>query len=133
MARDKDQAQEIVADLVIKQGVEVRLCGLLLGRKLARKLLMLALLQFMVSEVVDGAALADRHEPGAGPVGNAGIGPLLKGGDKSVMRELLGDAYVAHEPRKPSNELCLLKSKNCLDCAMCVGRRHDDRTHHFAS
>ena len=56
-----------------------------------------------------------------GLVGHALVGPLLERRDERVLRQLLGDADVAHHAREPRDELRPFDAKYRLDCGM--GRR----------
>ena len=55
-------------------------------------------------KLVDRAMLRGGHEPGARIVRDARLRPLLERGDERVLRELLGEADVAHDPREPGDE-----------------------------
>ena len=68
--------------------------------------------------------LRRRHEPGARLVGNALVRPLLERRDERVVRQLLGDADVAHDAREPGDELRPLDAKYRFDCGMRRRLRH---------
>ena len=67
----EDQAQEVVADVIVEGGVEIRHGHLLLGLELATKLLVLALEQLVPAEMVDGMMLSGGHQPRARVVRDA--------------------------------------------------------------
>ena len=94
---------------------------------------MLAFEQLVAAEEINRPMFCGGHEPGARLIRDAGYRPLLERGDESVLRKFFGDANVAHDPRETGDELRLLDPEDRLDCAMCVGRRHDDRSHHRQS
>jgi hypothetical protein len=48
--------------------------------------------------------LGGGHEPGARVVRDARLRPLLKRGDESILRQVLGKADVTHDAREPSDE-----------------------------
>ena len=73
---------------------------LLLRLELAAELLVLALEQLAAAQPVDGAVLRGGHQPGARVVRDARLRPLLERGDERVLRQLLGEADVAHDPRE---------------------------------
>ena len=73
------------------------------------------------------------HEPGARVVRDARLRPLLERGDESVLRELLGEADVAHDPREAGDEPGRLDPPDRVDRAMGVGSRHGYRSHHLRS
>ena len=85
---------------------------------------MLALEQRVAAEEVDRAVLGGGHQPGARVVRDARLRPLLERGDESILRELLGEADVAHHPREPGDESGRLDPPDGVDRAMCVGSRH---------
>src|SRR5438477_329367 len=66
MAGREDEAQAIVADVIVEGGREIRLGMLLPGQQLGTELLMLAVQQLAAAKLVDGAPLRGGHEPGAG-------------------------------------------------------------------
>src|SRR6266851_3231342 len=75
VARDEDQAQEVVADVVVDRGLEVRRGELLPDLHLAPQLLVLVLQPLAPPQQVDGLVLGGRHEPGARVVRYARLGP----------------------------------------------------------
>ena len=85
--------------VVVERRVEVRRRDRLLAASSSRaELLVLALEQLRC-----GAAgrsprcLRRRHQPGARVVRDARLGPLLERGDQRVLRQVLGQADVAHD------------------------------------
>jgi hypothetical protein len=68
MAGREDQAEEVVADVVVEGRIEIRLGGDL---DLASDLLVLALEGLPAAQAVDGLMLRGPHEPGARVVRNA--------------------------------------------------------------
>src|ERR1700733_7249339 len=100
MTRDENEAQKVVADFIVNRGVEIRHGHLLFALKLANNLLVLALEECVPSELVDGAMVGGRLQPGAGVLRNARLRPLLEGGNELVLREFLGKADVADDPRE---------------------------------
>src|SRR4029077_3705689 len=104
MTGDEDEAKEIVANSVVDPGVEIWHGHLLLRFELAAELLVLALEELVAAKVINGAMLGGGHEPGAGIVRDAGGGPLFECGDESVLRELLGDADIAHDACEASDD-----------------------------
>ena len=73
MTGDQDQAQQVVADLLLVQhGLQVgRAVGLLLDLQLTPKLLLLLFEALAAAEVVQGSVLGRAPEPGARLVGDA--------------------------------------------------------------
>ena len=88
--------------------------------ELAAELLVLALEQRCVGAAVDRAVLGGGHEPGARVVRDARLRPLLERGDERVLRQLLGEADVAHDPREPGDEPGRLDPPDRLDGAVDV-------------
>ena len=91
MAGDEHEAEQIVADLIVEGRVEIRLPRLLLDFELIAELLMLAFAQAVAAEDVDRPMLGGGHEPCAGIVRNAGLGPLLERRDEGVLGKFLGE------------------------------------------
>ena len=90
MAGDEDEAEQIVADLVVEGRVEIGLRRLLLDFQLIAEFAFLALGKLVAAEAVDRLVLGGGHEPGAGIVGDARSRPLLQRRDQRVLRKLLG-------------------------------------------
>jgi len=124
MAGREDEAQAIVADVIVECGRELRLGMLLPGQELGTELLMLAVQQLAAAKLVDGAPLRGGHQPGARVVGNARLGPPLERGDQRVLRQVLRQADVARQAREPGDEPGRLDAPHRVDGAMRVGRRH---------
>src|SRR2546429_2499564 len=127
------EAQEIVADVIVERGVEIGHSHLLLGLQLATKLRVLALEPFVSAERVDRTVLRGGHEPSARVVRDARFRPLLERGDQSVLRELLGETDIAHDPRETGDDLGRLHPPDRIDGAMCVGSCHGHPSHHLQS
>jgi hypothetical protein len=64
----------------------------------------LALKPLLSAEEVDRAVLRSGHEPSARIVRDARFRPLLERGDESVLREFLGEADIAHDPRETGDD-----------------------------
>ena len=69
------------------------------------------------------------HAPGIAR--HAVLRPLLERGDERVVREILGDADIAHDARETGDEPRRLDPPDRVDGAMRVGSRHGYRSHHF--
>jgi hypothetical protein len=124
VAGGEDQAQQVVADVVVDRGVELGLAGLLLDLELAPELLVLALEPLAPTDEVDRTTLADGHEPGARAVRDARLGPLLQRCDERVLCEVLGQADVAHHSGEAGDEPGRLDPPDRIDRAMDGGGRH---------
>ena len=70
MTGHEHEAEEIVADVVV-EGVHVSFCHLLCHVLLVAELLVLPLEEGAPAQQVDGAALADDHQPGTRVVRDA--------------------------------------------------------------
>ncbi len=123
MARREDQAQEVVPDLVVDGGVEIRRRQLS-PRFFLTELFVLLLGELLAAHEIDRAVLGRRHEPGAGFFGDARHGPLFERQKERVLSELLGEADVAHDPREPGDELWRFDSEERGRRSMYVGS-HD--------
>jgi hypothetical protein len=71
MTRREDQAQEVIADVVVERGVRIERRHLALDLELATELLVLLLEQLAPAQRVDRAMLGRAHEPGARVVRDA--------------------------------------------------------------
>jgi len=100
----KDQAQQVVAHLIVDRRREVGLRTDLPLLELATKMLMFAVLHLAASQMIDGAMFGRRHEPGAGIVRHSGLGPLLQRGDQRVLRQVFCDADITDHPCQTSDE-----------------------------
>ena len=127
MAGGEDQAEKIVADIVVERGLD-RADGIgLVGFDLVEELGVLALADLAAAKPVDGAVSGGGHEPGAGIARNPRLRPFLESHDERVLRQFLGEANVAHDARQPRDELGLLYAPDRIDGAMDVGCRHGNR------
>ena len=96
MTGNEEKAQQVIAHHVIHRGVEVlgahapdvfQLSQV--GRRAAGAA--------SSAQQVNGAVLADRHQPSARSVRNAFGGPLFEGGHESILRQLLCEADVPNQ------------------------------------
>ncbi len=133
MTGGEDEAQQVVAHVIVERGVEIRHGHLLLRFELAAELLVLALEPLVSAEEIDGAMFRRGHEPGARVVRDARLRPLLERGDKSILRQLFGKADIAHDPRETGDEPGRFDPPDRVDGAMYVGSRHCYRSHHLHS
>jgi hypothetical protein len=124
MTGREDEAQQVVADVIVERGVELALGALLPGAELVPELHVLALEQLAAAEQVDGVMLRRGHEPGARVVRHARLGPPLERRHEGVLREILRRADVARHPRQAGDELGRLDPPHRVDRAMRVGYRH---------
>src|SRR5579864_3495012 len=129
MTRDKDQAQQVIAEIVVESRFKIR-HGHLFLFKLATEFFVLALQHGVSAEVVNGTMLGGGHEPGARVVRDARLRPLLERSDESVLCEILGKADIADDPRETGDEPRRLDPPDCVDGAMCVGS-HCHPSHHL--
>ena len=120
----EDQAQQVVAERVGDLGGEVGRVRLAAQLQVAPELLGLAPVHVGAAHAVDRAVLGRGHQPGAGVVGDAGLRPLLERRDQRLLREVLGEADVAHEAREARDQPRGLDPPDRIDRALDVGRRH---------
>jgi hypothetical protein len=105
MARDEHQTEKVVADVVVESGFEVWHRPLLLRLELERNLFVFAIEERASAQVVYGAMLGSRHEPGAGIIRDTRSGPLLESRNQRILRQILGESDVVHHPREPGDQL----------------------------
>ena len=89
MAGDKDEAQQIVTDIIIRGGLEIGCGHLLLGLPFACELFMPALEPLIATEMVDGAPFCGRHQPGARILRNPCFRPLFEGCEEGLLGKIL--------------------------------------------
>src|ERR1700682_2369293 len=131
MACDEDEAEKVVADMVVERCVEIRDCPVLLGFELESDLLMFAIQTRAPSQMIDRAMLRGCHEPGGGIIRNTRLRPLLEGRDERVLREILGEPDIAHYPGDPRDEPGGFDSPDCVDRFVCIGSRHGYQSDHL--
>jgi hypothetical protein len=90
----------------------------------------LAVEQLPPAQQVDRTVLRGGHEPGSRVVRDARLRPPLEGDDEGVLREVLGQADAAHDPREAGDEPRRLDSPDGGDRAMGIGSRHGYRSEH---
>jgi len=120
MAGCEDQTQQIVAHVSVGRVVEIRHRQLLLDLQLTPQLFLLALQALPAPQAVNRPVLRDGHEPGAGVVWHAGLGPPLQRGDERVLRQLLGQSDIAHHPRQSRDEAGGLDPPDRLNGALSI-------------
>ena len=126
MTRDEHQAQEVVAHFVVDRLYELRLRAPLPGLEFGPELLVLALGELAVAQVVDRPMLRGGHEPGARVVRDTRLRPPLQRGDQGILRQVLRDAHIAHDPHQSRDEAGRLDPPDRIDREMWV-RRHGAR------
>jgi hypothetical protein len=128
MTRRENEAQQVVADVIVERVAQIRDGHLLLDLELAAELLMLALEQLASAQPVDRTVLSGGHEPSARVVRDARLRPPLERGNESILRQLLGETGIAHDPRETGDEPRRLDPPDCVDRAMGIGSRHGYRS-----
>src|SRR6202041_2347489 len=123
VARYENEAQQVVANIIVERGFEIRHGHLLLRLKFPTQLRVLEFEALVASPEIDGTILRGSHKPGAWIIRNSGLRPLLEGSDESVLSEFLGEANVAHNPRESRDNSGRLDSPDGVDDAMYVGSR----------
>ena len=90
MAGDEEQAEELVAEVVVERRLDPGRAGVGL-LELAADLGVLQGAHPVAAETVDRPAAGRRHQPGAGVARHAGLRPFGERDDEGVLRQLLGD------------------------------------------
>src|SRR5277367_5456497 len=130
MARDKYQPQQIVAHIIIESRCKIWHGHLFLFH-LAAQLFVLALQPRVAPEMINRAMLGCGHQPCAGIIRHARLRPLLQRGNQSVLRQILGDADVAHHPREAGDNPGGFNPPDCVNRAISVGSAHSYPSHHL--
>ena len=134
VARREDEAEEVVADVVVDCG-DVVGHGLLLFCDLGGEFCEFGFEAGVAAEVVDGSVFRGGHEPCAGVVGDAGGGPLFEGGDERVLGEVFGAGDVAGEAGEAGDDAGGLDPPDGFDGAvrgvMWICSGHCYRSHQF--
>ena len=104
MAGREDEAQQLVAKIVVHRRFDR--FGRVAGRaiQLARDLLVLALAHPVATDGVDGAAFGGRHQPRAGIGRNAGPRPFGERDHQRVLRQFLCTVDAAHHAGQARDE-----------------------------
>lgn len=131
MASDEYQAKEVIAHGVIQRSVELLHARLLMGIGLSTELVLFALEALPPPQEVDCSVLAGCQEPCAWLVRHSRGRPPLQRSDEGVLRELLGQANVAHDSREPGNHSRRLDAPNGFDRSLDLGSRHPPGLQHL--
>ena len=126
MTGDEDESQEVVAHVLI------RIFGNADGLfqfEVASHFFGFAFKADVAANLINGMMFGGDHEPRAGFIGNAGLGPLLKRSDKSTLREILGETHIADEAREGRDQSGRFDPPDCVYRAMDIGKGHDLLSH----
>ncbi len=123
MAGDEHEAEQVVADVIVDRGVEIRHGRIPPGLEFVAELLVFTVEHLAPAQLVDCPMLRGGHEPGARIVGHPRLRPPLERGDERVLRQILRQADVAGDPREPSDQPGGLDPPDRIDRVMSVGRR----------
>src|SRR5260221_715770 len=64
------------------------------------------------------------HEPGAGFIGNARLGPLLERGDERTLRKIFCKTYITDEAREGRDQSGGFDPPDCINGAMDIRGGH---------
>jgi hypothetical protein len=120
----EDEAQQLVAKIIVHGHFDHLGRVLGLGIQLPRDLLVLARAQLVATDRVDGAAFGNRHQPSAGIGRNTGPGPFGQGDDQGVLRQFLCKVDIAHEAGQTRDEPGPFNAKNRFDRLVRLACRH---------
>ncbi len=118
------QPQQIVANVIVQLLVALFVRRGVPDISFVAELLVLTLRKGLSTQVIYGAMLGRCHEPRARVMRNPRPGPLLKGGNESILGQFLCDTHIQHEPGKPGDQSGGFNPPDCLDCALSVWSRH---------
>jgi hypothetical protein len=122
MAGGEDEAEEVV--------IHVGICGLfkmglveieIAGADFAGERLVFVIDEFTAAEVIEGAAFADRHQPGAGIVRDAFGWPLFEGHEQGILREVFRQADTARDSCEARDQSRRFYSPDRVDCVIGIG------------
>ena len=127
MAGGEDQAQQLVADVVVERRLDVLDAGVASrrGRGRSRRACASCILLRRNPSMARRLAAAISQAPGL--CGMPVLRPFGERGDERVLRQLLGQADVAHHAGEAGDEPGLLDPEDGLDRLMGFGRRHASR------
>ena len=128
MAGDEHEAQQVVADVVVDRGVEVRRRRLLPDLELATELLVLALEQLAARRswsIARCFAVAMSQAPGLS--GTPDSGHCSSAATSASCARSSASADVAHDAREAGDEPGGLDPPDRVDRAMRIGSRHGSR------
>src|SRR5207244_4252633 len=100
MARNKYQPKEIVFNVALLREFEICHGGFLLRFQLAAQFFVLSFEKFRAAKMIERAMFGGGHEPRAGIIGYARLGPFFECGDERVLRQFFGEANVAYDARE---------------------------------
>ena len=127
VAGREDEAQEIVVERIVDLGLEIGVLDLAVDLDLAPQFPRLSLVDLGSAQAIDRPVLGRAHEPGARVVRDARLRPLLESGNERLLRQVLGDTDVAHDPRQAGDQTRRLDPPNGIDRTVDIARRHADR------
>jgi hypothetical protein len=84
-----------------------------------------ALEKFAAAKMIERAMLGGGHQPCARIVRYGGARPLFERGEQSVLRKFFGQANIANDTRKRSNNSCGLDAPHSVNGAMGGGSSFD--------
>jgi len=119
MARREDEAEEVIADVLVDGRIHVNALPVPLG--VASQLFVLALECLTAADQVDRAMLRRAHQPSTRALRHAFGAPLLERGDEGILCELLSRPDVADDASQPGNEPGRLDPPDRFDRSMRLG------------
>src|SRR5712664_1454912 len=131
MTGDEHKAQQVVTDVIVERGFEIRHECLLPGIELAAKLLVLALEELAAAKKIKGAMLGGGHEPGTRVLRDARLLPLLERGNERILGEIFSKTYIAHDSHEAADEPGRFDSPDGVNRSMNIGGVHSHRYHHL--
>ena len=122
MAGNEDESQQIVADIIgVERLIEARRGRGLLGFDLLPQLFVLDAETLGAAELVERAVFRGSHQPRAGAARDARHCPFFQGCHQGVLRQVFGEAHVAHQPREAGNQFRGFHSPDGVNGAVEVG------------
>jgi uncharacterized protein YfaT (DUF1175 family) len=127
MAGDEHQAQQVVADVVVRETVRIVAHGVSVQFEFDAVFVLAAGVQGALAQMVDGPPLRRGHQPCGGVVRHAVDGPALQRDDQHVLRQFLGDADIAGHARHARHQLRGFHAPERVERALEAGVGHRRR------
>jgi len=80
--------------------------------------------KFRAAKMIERAMFGGGHEPRAGIIGYARLGPFFECGDERVLRQFFGEANVAYDAREAGDQARGFDTPDGVNRPVSVGGGH---------